>query len=865
MVAVSAVHINLGATQTFSYHDRLGYNSVKFGHAYMKKRIRGLKRATFQLDFDLYRVKVPIRDYRDSFLSVIDLSPQGIEQTIVLQHGFAGVAESWEYQLTHFASQFRVVAPELRGHGQSDAPYSDYTMPELVGDLNDVINTLDLPDRFILVGHSFGGAICIEYANAYPERIAKLVLVATAGEYPLPKAASLLFRIPIRALRPLWRYRRKWDAEYHVLKRMFLNNLHRWQGWSLLRNISSETLVITGERDNYFPRYVYDDVAKLIPDAEVYDIGSAKHKVQLERHDAVNRAIERFILSSKHSSWRSQSAVEQLHKGRPWLSHYDKDTPHTIPIPDQPLNRFLESAADWQPRQVATMFYGQTLTYAQLDAKANQFARVLSKLGIQAGERVMIVLPNTPQFIIAYYGILKIGAVVVLSNPDANAELIAAQARDTEAKALITLNAFSELAELLQNTTTTQILIFVRIGHQVSTSKGTAFGRHRHPTKADDALACNIGVFMADLLNQEDPNPLGKRTSADDLAVISFTSGTTSQPRGVCLSHRNLVANALQTRHWLPEIEYGKEVVMAVVPFEHSYGMTAAMNLPILIAAKIVILSVFELKQVLEQIRHYKPTLFPGVPSMFTLINHAPNVRSFGLSSIKACISGAAPLPVEVQEAFEKLTRGRLVEGYGLTEAAPITHSNPLYGLRKVGSIGVPIPNTDAKIVDLVNGKDLPIGQIGELALRGPQVMRGYWRLPEESESILRDGWLYTGDVAVMDDDGYFKIISRKRDTIFTGDYSVYPRDVEEVLYEHNKVLEAAVVGVGREAGNQKIKAFVVPRPDTNLTKDELVALCRRRLEEYAVPWEIEFRNELPRSFIGKVLRRILYEEEHKT
>ena len=511
------------------------------------------------------------------------------------------------------------------------------------------------------------------------------------------------------------------------------------------------------------------------------------------------------------------------------------------------------------------MFYGQTLTYEKLNAKANQFARVLSNLGIQAGERVMIVLPNTPQFIIAYYGILKMGAVVVLSNPDANAELIAAQARDTEAKALITLNAFSELAELLQNTTPTQILIFVRIGQQVSTSKGTAFGRHRHPTKADDALACDIGVFMADLSNQEDPNPLGRSASADDLAVISFTSGTSSQPRGVCLSHRNLVANALQTRHWLPEIEYGKEVVMAVVPFEHSYGMTAAMNLPILIAAKIVILSVFELKQVLEQIRHYKPTLFPGVPSMFTLINHAPNVRSFGLSSIKACISGAAPLPVEVQEAFEKLTRGRLVEGYGLTEAAPITHSNPLYGLRKVGSIGVPIPNTDAKIVDLVNGKDLPIGQIGELALRGPQVMGGYWRLPEESKSILRDGWLYTGDVAVMDDDGYFKIISRKRDTIFTGDYSVYPRDVEEVLYEHNKVLEAAVVGVGREAGKQKIKAFVVPRPDTNLSKDELVALCKRRLEEYAVPWEIEFRNELPRSFIGKVLRRILYEEEHKT
>lgn len=829
----------------------------------MKKRIRGLKRATFQLDFDLYRVKIPIRDFPGSSLSVIDMFPQDIEETVVFQHGFAGVAESWEYQLTHFATQFRVVAPELRGHGQSNAPYSSYSMPELVQDLHDVVTALELPEKFVLVGHSFGGSVCIEYANAYPERIAKLILVATAGEYPLPKAAALLFHIPIRIVVPVWRYRRKWDAEYHVLKRMFLNNMHGWQGWSLIRNITAETLVITGERDNYFPRHIYDDVARLIPDAEVYDIGSAKHKVQLERHDAVNRAIERFILSSKGSSWRSQSASEQLSRGRPWLSHYDKDTPHAIPIPNQPIYRFLESTADWMPRRIATMFYGKTLTYQQLDRRVNQFARSLARCGITAGDRVMIVLPNTPQFIIAYYAILKVGAVVVLSNPDADADLIAAHAKDTQAKAFITLNAFSELAQLIRETTATKTLIFTRIGQHVTTSRSAAFGRHKHPTDEDDERAGRIGVYMSDIMTIEDDGPFESGATADDLAVISYTSGTTGRPKGVCLTHRNLVANALQTRHWLPEIQYGKEVVMAVVPFEHSYGMTAAMNLPILIAAKIVIISVFELEQVLEQIKRYKPTLFPGVPSMFTLINHAPKVRSYGLSSIKACISGAAPLPVEVQEAFEKLTRGRLVEGYGLTEAAPVTHSNPLYGLRKVGSIGIPLPNTDAKIVDLITHEELPSGQIGELALRGPQVMRGYWRADDEDESVLRDGWLYTGDVAVMDDEGYFKIISRRRDTIFTGEYSVYPRDVEEVLYEHNKVLEAAVVGVGSADGKQKVKAFVVPRPNTSLSKEELVALCRRRLEEYAVPWEIEFREGLPRSFIGKVLRRMLYDDAH--
>ena len=458
----------------------------------MKKRIRGLKRAVIQLDFDLYRVKVPIRGYPNANLSVIDLSPQDVDKTIFFQHGFAGVAESWEWQLTHFAHRYRVVAPDLRGHGQSDAPHSDYSMPELVEDMRDTVEALDLPERFVLIGHSFGGAICIEFAAAYPERIAKLVLVASAGEYPLPKIASALFRIPVHVALPFWRYRRRWDAEYHVLKSMFHNSLHGWQAWSKLRDIKHETLVITGERDNYFPRYVYDDVAKMIPGAEVYDIGSAKHKVQLERHDAVNRAIERFIETNQRSSWRSATPVDELAKGRPWLGHYDKDIPHTIPIPHQPLYRFLESAADWAPRRVATVFYGKTLTYRQLEARVNQFAHGLIDLGVEPGDRVQIVLPNAPQFIIAYYAILKAGAVVVLSNPDANADLIVSHARETEPKVLVTLSAFSELAELLRDQAGVETLIFTGIGQHVTTSRDyslrptqTCDGRRRSPRPAD--------------------------------------------------------------------------------------------------------------------------------------------------------------------------------------------------------------------------------------------------------------------------------------------------------------------------------------------------------------------------------------------
>lgn len=827
----------------------------------MKKKIRGLKRSTFQLDFDLYRVNIPIQDNPGFNLSVIDLSPEAIEQTIVFQHGFAGVSESWEYQLTYFSSQYRVIAPDLRGHGQSDAPYTEYTMPELVEDLNTITSHLKLPKKFILVGHSFGGSVCVEYANAYPERIEKLVLIATAGEYPVPRAASLLSKVPIHLIRPLWRYRPKWDAEIHVMKRMFLNNLRKWQGWSKLRNITNDTLIITGERDTYFPRHVFDDVAKMIPNAEVYDVGSAKHKVQLERYDAVNRAIERFIENTHRSSWRSETNQDTLIKRRPWLRSYYKDTPHTIPIPKQPLHRFLESAAYWKPKQIATVFYGKTLTYQELDDKTNQLARGLRSMGIQVGDKVMIVLPNTPQFIIAYYGALKAGAIVVLSNPDATAELIIQQAMETDAKVLVTLSAFSQLASLIQQKTSAKSTIFTSIGKHVSNSVYTAFLGTDQPIVEDEERARRIGRFMSEVMEEELTTTPTIAVEPEQLAVITYTSGTTSRPKGVCLTHQNLVANALQTRHWIPEINYGKEVVLSVVPFMHSYGMTGAMNVPIVVAATIVIISVFELDQVLEHIKDYKPTLFPGVPSMYTVINQASNVRNYGLSSIKACISGAAPLPIEVQEAFEKLTRGRLVEGYGLSEASPVTHSNPLYGLRKIGSIGIPLPNTDAKIVDLITKEDLPSGQIGELAIKGPQVMQGYWNSDDEDESILRDGWLYTGDVAIMDSDGYFKIISRKRDTIFTGEFSVYPRDVEEVLYENNKVLEAAVIGVGTEEGKQKVKAYVVPRPNTKLSKDELLELCRRRLEAYEIPWEIEFRKDLPKSFVGKVLRRLLTEE----
>jgi long-chain acyl-CoA synthetase len=830
----------------------------------MQRQLKGFKRSAIELDFDLYRTGVPIPGLARGRLSVIDIWPEAVTRTLLFVHGYAGAAETWEHQLNYFSATHRVVAPDLRGHGQSDAPYTRYTMPELVADLEAIRQGLELGDNFALIGHSFGGAICVEYARAHPEHVERLALIATAGEYPLPRVVSLLYRLPTAVFQPWWKYRPRWNAAIHVMKRMMLNNVAQWKGWEAMAALRMPALVITGERDNYFPRRVYDDVGVTIPGAEVVNIGASKHKVQLERAQAVNRTLERFIDEGKQrSTWRSHVSEAALTERRPWLDAYAKGTPRTVPIPRRPLTDFLESAAEQVPRRSATVFFDQHTSYRRLNRQANQFGQALYGLGLRPGERVLIVLPNVPQFVVAYYGTMRTGGVVVLSNPDAGIDQVVREARLAEARIVVTLREFDRLAGALRREAGVGEVIWVDAAEQIPAALQAKLGRQWPIAGADLAEAATgpaAGHALADLLADAPPEKPAVKVTAGDVAVISFTSGTTDEPKGVALTHSNLVANAIQTRHWLPDARYGREVFLAAVPLIHAYGMTTAMNLPIALGATIVLVPAFDVPHILETIRTYRPTIFPGVPSMYAAISHAPGARNYGLASIRACISGAAPLPVEVQEAFEKLTQGTLVEGYGLTEAAPVTHGNPLDAGRKPGSIGVPIPNTDAKIVDLATGEDLPPGQVGELWVKGPQVMLGYWQREAATAEVLRDGWLDTGDVAVMDSDGYFHIIGRTRDVIRAGEHTVYPRDVEELLYENNKVHEVAVVGVPRTAVDQKVKAFVVPRPGAALSKDELLDLCRRRLEAYAVPWEIEFREELPRSFTGKVIRRLLVE-----
>ncbi len=821
-----------------------------------------------QVDLELYREELLVSENPPVRLSYIEITPEQPLATIVLVHGYGGYALQWKNQLKAFSDTYRVIAYDLRGHGRSDAPYSKYSMDEAQADLNTLLDRLNVQLPFILVGHSFGGAIVTEFAHRRPQAVSHLVLIATTGEYPLHPAAAAVLRLPLAILRPIrGLVRRQLAAEAHVLKNVYFNNMSHWNGWSMFRDLRMPVLVIRGERDQVYPSAVFEEVARTIPNAEDVNIGVSRHLVPLERAEAVNRALERFIRPHEEPSWWGQRGNVALLKDRPWLRHYEQNVPVTLGLPNRPLFRLLHSAVRRFGDRPATVFVGGKLSYRQLDSEVNRLANALRSLGLEKDTRVMILLPNTPQFIIAYYAILKAGGVVVSTSPVNDRDELKRELLDSGAKFLITLTLFSETARDALAGANLQGVIFTSIKDYMGVITKTMFTLLREQ-KEGHTLSGGLQKqeYLWKQLVQKHPSTRPQvDVSADSVAVIQYTGGTTDKPKGVMLTHKALLANALQTRHWITDLKEGRETVMAALPFSHSYGMTAAMNVPIALGAKMVILPNFVTLDVLRHIKRYKPTLFPGVPTMYMAINQFKGVRRYGIQSIKACISGAAPLPVEVQEAFEKLTRGRLVEGYGLTEASPVTHSNPLRGLRKVGSIGIPMPGTDARILDLVTGEPLPPGQIGELAVYGPQVMVGYLgKSGDDEQPLTADGWLLTGDIARMDDDGYFQIISRKKEMILAGKYNVYPRDVEEVLYEHPGVKEVAVVGLtlAGGAGEQRVKAYVVPRPGTNLSADELVALCKRRLKDYEVPWEIEFRQELPKSFVGKVLRRLLVEEK---
>lgn len=551
---------------------------------------------------------------------------------------------------------------------------------------------------------------------------------------------------------------------------------------------------------------------------------------------------------------------------RPWFKFYEASVPPHIQYPPVPLHQLLTDSTQKYPDQTAILFYGKGMSYRELDEETNRFAQALLKLGVRKGDRVAVMLPNIPQCVIAYYGALKIGAVVVMTNPLYVERELQIQLADSGAETIVALDFFYPRIEKAKKETALKNIILTSVRDKLPwllsllyPIKAKKEGQWIHVEKKPPIYD------MMEIIRAASPAPPSLPVAPTDLALLQYTGGTTGVPKGVMLTHKNMVANALQCRYWMPSLREGNEVFLAVVPFFHVYGMSACMNLSIYLGTTLVLLPRFVTKDVLHTIQKTRSTIFMGVQAMYVAINNFPDVKKYDLSTIKVCISGAGPLHVEVQRQFEALTGGKVVEGYGLSEASPVTHVNPIYGKRKPGSIGLPFPDTDAKVVDIETGtQNLQIGEVGELVVQGPQVMQGYWQKPQETAAVLRNGWLHTGDMAKMDEEGYFFIVDRKKDMIKTRGENVYPREVEEALFRHPKVKDAVVIGLPDSFSGEKIKAYLILKEGESSTPEEILIFCRTELSKFKVPQEIEFRKELPKTIIGKVLRRVLIEEEMK-
>jgi len=565
---------------------------------------------------------------------------------------------------------------------------------------------------------------------------------------------------------------------------------------------------------------------------------------------------------------------------KPWLKEYDSGVPATIDYPQVPLHQFLLDTAAKYPNKTALVFgnvvepLGNALmdapmTYSQLLEQTQRFAAALQELGVEKGDRVAIWLPNCPQFVIAYYATLMVGGIVVPCNPSYVAREIRHQLNDSGAKVAIVLSLVYPTMKQVRSETQVEKVIVANIKEYFPGLLKFLFtlAKEKKEGHLQDISGDADTYWFQDLLAQAPAKPRPVEVKPEDTGVLMYTGGTTGVSKGAQLTHRNLVANALQVRSWMSDSIEGEEVMMAALPLYHSYSMTVSMNHTVYLAGKIILIPDPRiLDHVLKSITKHKATLFPGVPALYVSITNYRDINKYDVSSIRACISGAAGLPPEVQEGFERLTGGKLVEGYGLSEATPVTHCNPIYGKRKEGSwIGIPFPDTDSVVMDLETGERLlQTGEIGELCIRGPQVMKGYWNMPTETANSLQGGWLHTGDIARMDTDGFFQIVDRKKDMILgTGGFNIYPREVEDVLYEHPKVLEAAVAGVplGQEKG-ERVKAYIVLKPGQTATEEEIIQYCRDNLAYYKVPKFVEFRDELPKTMVGKILRRVLVEEE---
>jgi long-chain acyl-CoA synthetase len=569
-----------------------------------------------------------------------------------------------------------------------------------------------------------------------------------------------------------------------------------------------------------------------------------------------------------------------MYEQKPWLSKYETGVPETIDYKGQLLHETLDASARKYPSNVAVRFLlkylplgiaiQSKLTYRELKDATDRFAAALRNLGMQEGDRMAIMMPNTPQQVIAFYGALKAGVIVVNTNPTYTSRELEHQLKDSGAKTIVMLSGLHKRLEPVPVDIKPKNIIIA----DVPDALGFPFNRLVERTVRASGTMIDIpdgpGIYRFDnLLKTSPPQPPKINVKPDDVLLFQYTGGTTGTPKAAMLTHKNLVSNVLQMEAWLTNLEYGKEKTLGALPNFHVYGMTVSMLLSIYSGGELIVTpDPRQTQLILEIIHREKISLYPGIPTMYTAIINHPKVQEYDLRSVKACLSGGMALPVQVQQKFEEITGGKLVEGYGLTETSPVAHANPVNGMRKAGCIGFPVSSTEAAIVALDANADgsynmMPVGQEGEIVVRGPQVMKGYWQKEDETAKVIdKDGWFHTGDIGTMDEEGWFKVVDRKKDLIIASGYNIVPREVEEVIYMHAKVQEVVVAGVPDEHRGETVKAYIILKEGQSCTVDEIRSFCKENLAPYKVPTLVEFRSELPKSQVGKILRRVLVEEE---
>jgi long-chain acyl-CoA synthetase len=551
---------------------------------------------------------------------------------------------------------------------------------------------------------------------------------------------------------------------------------------------------------------------------------------------------------------------------RPWFRFYDEGVPHHIDYPEIPCHGLLEESAKKYPDSPCTILKGAVITYREMNEITDRLAAGIAALGVKKGDRVGIFMPNTPQFVIAFFAILKAGGVVVSINPLYSQREIIHQVNDAGIEIMFAMSNFYKLIKEAQPNTKITKIVVSNLKEYLPPILAILFGLTMEKKGGFRVELAPEDIWFKESITQHGLDERPKLDiGPDDVAIFQYSGGTTGISKGAVALHRNLVANALQCRSWFTEVVDGKETVLMALPLFHVFGMVAGMLFGIYAGASLVMIpNPRDTKDILTSIQKYKASIFPGVPTMYNAINNRPEVieGKYSLRTIKGCISGSAPLMRETKDRFEALTGGKLVEGYGLSEAPTATHCNPLFGEIRSGSIGLPMPDVDCRIISLEDGvTPLKTGEIGELCIKGPQIMKGYHNMPTETANTLRDGWLYTGDIAKMDEDGYFYIVDRKKELIKPGGYQVWPRDVEEVISSYPKVLEVGVAGVVDAYRGETVKAWVVLKPGETATQEEIRDYCKKNMAAYKVPTEVEFRTELPKTTVGKVLRRELVRE----